>query len=85
MQTQCKRWRTGRGTPFPASQSLSLAHHCGSVRVQAAPERGENEALREAGKKKRLGEGVLGSREGCLGTTGIPGIIKKKEQNSLRW
>lgn len=54
-----------------------LSHRCGNVRVQAAPECGENEVLWEVEKR-------LGSEDVCLRTTGKPGITEEKIM-LLRW
>ena len=37
--------------PFPSTPVPGFSHHCGSVHVQAALERGENEVLWEVGEK----------------------------------
>lgn len=60
-------------SPFP-----SLSHHCGSVHVQAAPQRGENEVLQEVEKR-----GMLGTTHVQLRAIGKSGVTKEKEPHFL--
>lgn len=70
-----------RGCPFPAHQSLVFLT---TVGVSMSRLLWSVVRMRFCGKwEKRLDEGIPGSGDVCLKTTGKSGIIKEKEQNRL--